>query len=1075
MAAKSYLKEGAQKKKGGGGGILSSLKSGPAGALSNILDVLNAPQQALYKPIQGIRKTLQGEGIDETLKGFKRGAGEVGSLVAGMALPFVGSKLMDISGPDISFSETIGAKKLPWGVETLARTATDPVTYLTLGAGGAAKTALKEVGEAGLKSVADDIASQGLRKTLKAGADEAAIRGALRNAAVKAGAKNVDKTAARGFSSLKRAQGGIGFHVPFTDITGNVVKGSTVKAGAEKIGLNPLGRSIKNSPIGSGVRHALIPGAKAADDPNVGRSAFTAFKEALGSRTSAQSKMVEDARKEWDAAIRAVKGRGHVYTQADDELVSRALQGGVASRASLAAARPELEPVISATDRIRKALGESQFKAGVLGQDSNALRAKAQIKVDKASAAVAKQKDKSATLLKEAKAARKSGDTQQIVLLNRRLGKSLGKEAKLATPLRQATEKLKAIVPDSRAGMRDPETYLRRVLTPEARAVLGKDKDTISRLTQQVRGVGSAEQKAAQARRIAPGLTVQEINEGIDLLRSGTTAGVHPELLKSKDFLKLADAFASKPGVKLFQEGTGVPLLTRQAEGAIAVATANLVTDLQAVRGTAGRPIFMSDEAWKTAAKSDPELALFKEVSVPGVGKFRVPAGIEGEVQNALRVMGHDETITGFFKALGQMQALWKTYATAMLPGGIPFAMRNARSNVYLNILDGMPPTSPAYKRAYDMLHDVRKIVKGSKHSEAVARDGLDTVLRRELGDETFDLYRAAQDRGIIDKGFFDIDFGDLPIAQQKLGIKGAPKASLGRRSLRQLGTQGAMAKKGRGINEAIEHHSRLSNFLYNVEKLGNLDEAAKRTKTVLFDYADLTPFEQKIMKNINPFYTFMRKNIPQQLKTMASNPARIKIPETIADAMTDPVDESAPDYQQRAGSRTLKPEIGKFLPGGLQGFVSTPDRPLAAAADALDPLTALVGAVGHGAGIKSLAGSKPESYQSFFRSVAEPVGGVVPGILKLIQEEGAGKSAFTGGRLPDDSGARARRLVDAVVPGLGRVPRTGAIAKVNEYLGGRGSRGTKESELLRYLLGLRLDEAQDGGGTGGAVKSYLK
>ncbi|KKK64393.1 hypothetical protein LCGC14_2984660, partial [marine sediment metagenome] len=81
------------------------------------------------------------------------------------------------------------------------------------------------------------------------------------------------------------------------------------------------------------------------------------------------------------------------------------------------------------------------------------------------------------------------------------------------------------------------------------------------------------------------------------------------------------------------------------------------------------------------------------------------------------------------------------------------------------------------------------------------------------------------------------------------------------------------------------------------------LKYAERKAKKWWLDYSDLTDFEQKVMKNVIPFYTWMRKNIRNQLEGILVYPQTFSIfPKTI-DAMTyddpdfDP--ESIPDWMK--------------------------------------------------------------------------------------------------------------------------------------------------------------------------------
>ena len=56
-------------------------------------------------------------------------------------------------------------------------------------------------------------------------------------------------------------------------------------------------------------------------------------------------------------------------------------------------------------------------------------------------------------------------------------------------------------------------------------------------------------------------------------------------------------------------------------------------------------------------------------------------------------------------------------------------------------------------------------------------------------------------------------------------------------------------------------------------ETVGAWDRAASSAKTWLFDYGDLTPFEQAGMKRIMPFYTYTRKVLPRVFEAMVRDP----------------------------------------------------------------------------------------------------------------------------------------------------------------------------------------------------------
>lgn len=79
--------------------------------------------------------------------------------------------------------------------------------------------------------------------------------------------------------------------------------------------------------------------------------------------------------------------------------------------------------------------------------------------------------------------------------------------------------------------------------------------------------------------------------------------------------------------------------------------------------------------------------------------------------------------------------------------------------------------------------------------------------------------------------------------------------------------------KQGLRIGTEIEEIQRGTLFIEAMMNGNTPSEAMDIVNQFLFDYADLTPEETKFMKRLIPFYTFMRKNVPLQLKEMMEQP----------------------------------------------------------------------------------------------------------------------------------------------------------------------------------------------------------
>lgn len=89
------------------------------------------------------------------------------------------------------------------------------------------------------------------------------------------------------------------------------------------------------------------------------------------------------------------------------------------------------------------------------------------------------------------------------------------------------------------------------------------------------------------------------------------------------------------------------------------------------------------------------------------------------------------------------------------------------------------------------------------------------------------------------------------------------------------MGTENFVLEMNRKFGRFLEDNAKLTHFITKMRQGASPEEAMWSVKKYLFDYADLTTFERDVMKQVIPFYTWMRKNIPLQFQAIMNNPGR--------------------------------------------------------------------------------------------------------------------------------------------------------------------------------------------------------
>jgi hypothetical protein len=395
-------------------------------------------------------------------------------------------------------------------------------------------------------------------------------------------------------------------------------------------------------------------------------------------------------------------------------------------------------------------------------------------------------------------------------------------------------------------------------------------------------------------------------------------------------------------------------------------------------------------------------------------GNAHAPESIAKEIDRVGALLDSDDAVKAFDGFLNKYDRLWKSAATS-IPVGIGFTARNARSNLFLNWLDGLHTVGP-YKEALGIQRKAASVIKSGKFADDITARGLNAVMKEQMTARQYRVWDQAMKNRVLGSNYFDIDlaFSGLSKADKLKGVE------TGENVVQKLG--GKIASSGKGMNSAVEDHAKLAIFIHNLDRFGDAKVATEHVHKFLFDYADLTAFEQRRVRKFIPFYTFMRKNVPLQVEQTFLQPGKISLRLQAGEAAREPLPEGAPSYLEREGAGVIPGAIAQTVLGAAGQVALTPDNPLTAAAKTLEPFSNLAGAVP-----AILRGDAPESLPAeVWRPLIANMGGGRGAPLKALFEEGTQTSAFTGGELPpgDVRGRLARALIPLVPRFQGAQPK---------------------------------------------------
>lgn len=264
----------------------------------------------------------------------------------------------------------------------------------------------------------------------------------------------------------------------------------------------------------------------------------------------------------------------------------------------------------------------------------------------------------------------------------------------------------------------------------------------------------------------------------------------------------------------------------------------------------------------------------------PGFEDTFLPTFMAEEMRRASRGYGG---FTGFHKEYRKFMSWWKSWATYMFPG---FHARNFQGAWFNNFLGGVDLgdhifASRVRRAAHEVVHE-----KGGKWSttKMVERDaahiremGLEKLYGKQVYDWTYaDFAKVTSDMGV--NAAHGRSFGEARVGAELLEQKAQQHFIEKSPFNARIGRPGEAYVKGmKGAGTMTENLFRTAAFVRGLKATGGDVSGARAFMMMRHgDYADLTDFEHGFVRDVLPFYKWMRTNTPLQIHQLLESPGKL-------------------------------------------------------------------------------------------------------------------------------------------------------------------------------------------------------
>lgn len=293
------------------------------------------------------------------------------------------------------------------------------------------------------------------------------------------------------------------------------------------------------------------------------------------------------------------------------------------------------------------------------------------------------------------------------------------------------------------------------------------------------------------------------------------------------------------------------------------------------------------------AANMDPDrslqyLAKQRGIDPSALNSMRISEDAAVAISANMRIQHSPEWVEAIGGFLDSFLNLFKTSVTVPFPG---FISRNLGSGQFVNASSGLldirdfAPRGGYTKRMRDAYRWFRSGGEGAEYLDEMWSQSL---LGRTFDDVTLgDVATTPEEmmptfKGVSEKALERIEesplTGILQAGRMLPGIRQVvsaadrvPGVTRGARASRVMLNRWIEA--GTRANQLAEWMNRVPMYATLRDKGFTPEAAAREVKKLHFDYADLAPFEKKVMRRATAFYTFSRKMAPLMVERLMERP----------------------------------------------------------------------------------------------------------------------------------------------------------------------------------------------------------